>query len=248
MTTVALLVEPPHPDALPGLADVLSPAGREQLAAAFLRDLARAATAAAGDTVLVVRDGPAVGHDEAAAQARVRETLAALEDVDAAGLRVERAVGSTPSARLGNTATHLLEREDAISVLAVWPGAPLVDRSTVDGAAMRLRQHEVVLGPATGGGVALAGFGEPVDFTDALATPALTTLTDRAVDAGLSVDYVDDRVRVGGPDALAELLVRLRARERAGRAVPAATTAAVADLGLRVEATDSGLRPVADDP
>jgi glycosyltransferase A (GT-A) superfamily protein (DUF2064 family) len=233
MTTVLVLAAPPRAGSLPGLDDVLDAGGRERLATAFLRDAVRAGAEAAGDLLVAVRETEDV---DGAAQARVREALEPVEGVEADGVRLERQVGSTPSARLGNAVTHLLSQEDASSVLALWPRTPLVDRSVLDGAAMKLRQRSVVLGPAPRGHVSLAGFAEAPDFTDALRPPALETLTARASDAGLEVDFVAEQTRVESTEDLLSLVVTLRARTRAGRRCPPHTTAAIDDIGLRVEA------------
>lgn len=233
MTTVLVLAAPPHTGSLPGLDDVLDAAARERLATAFLQDAVWAGAEAAGDLLVAVRDR---SGEEDAAEQRVHDALEPVDGVDTEDIRIEKQVGSTPSARLGNTVTHLLEQEGATSVLALWPRSPLVDRSVIDGAAMKLRQRSVVLGPAPRGRVALAGFGEVIDFADALRPPALHTLTDRAIDADLDVDFVADQTRVETTDDLLSLVVTLRARTRAGRRCPPYTTAAVEDLDLRIEA------------
>ncbi len=85
--------------------------------------------------------------------------------------RFEVQVGSTFAGRVGNTVTHLLDREDVATVAAVEPTAALLNRQLIDSAAMKLRSSGVVLGPAAGGRVYYAGFGEPIDFEDSYATP-----------------------------------------------------------------------------
>jgi 2-phospho-L-lactate guanylyltransferase (CobY/MobA/RfbA family) len=234
MTTVLVLADPPGPWALPGLSDVLDEAGRTRLATAFLQDACRAGAAAAGEWLVAVRDGEAVEHDTEAASEAVRDALDTVDAVDASAVRIERQVGSTPSARLGNAVTHLLEEEDASSVLALWPGAPLLGRADIDGAAMKLRQRSVVLAPATRGRLTLAGFSQPIDFTDALASPPLSTVVDRASDAGLEVDFVPDQIRVDTHADLTSLVVAIRARRRAERIVPPHTVQALSELGLRL--------------
>lgn len=240
------MAEPPRSGSLPELADVLDPDGRRRLATAFLRDAVRAGELAAGELVVVVRDGSDVGHDEAAAQSAVRSALEPIEPVDPEGVRIERAVGSTESARLGNTVTHLLEQEDASSAVVVWPGAPMLGRADLDEAAMKLRQHDVVLSPAGTVGIAVAGFTEPIDFTECLDAEPLLTLTDRALDAGQTVDFIGDQVRVTDPDSLAALRARVRTRMRAERLVPPHTTAALDALGVRITGEGTDVRPVAD--
>lgn len=246
MTTVLVLADPPGPWALPGLSGVLDEAGRTLLATAFLQDACRAGAAAAGEWLVAVRDGEAVDHDHEEASGAVRGALEAVDDVNASAVRIERQVGSTPSARLGNSVTHLLDEEEATSVLALWPGAPLLGRADIDGAAMKLRQRSVVLAPATRGRLALAGFSEPIDFTDALAPPALSTVVDRASDAGLEVDFVPDQIRVDTHADLTSLVVALRARRRAERIVPPHTVEAISELGLRLTVEGSTPTVVAD--
>lgn len=244
MTTVVVLADPPGPWALPGLSAVLDDAARTRLATAFLQDACRAGAMAAGDWLVAVRDGEAVNHDKEGASEAVRAALEVAEDVDASAVRIERQVGSTPSARLGNTVTHLLEEEDATSVVALWPGAPLLGRADIDGAAMKLRQRSVVLAPATRGRLALAGFREPIDFADALRQPSLSTVVDRATDAGLEVDFVPDQIRVDTNADLTSLVIALRARRRAERIVPPHTVEAISDVGLRL--TVEGTTPTVE--
>lgn len=246
MTTVLVVADPPGPWALPGLSGVLDEAGRTRLATAFLQDACRASAAAAGEWLVAVRDGEEVEPDTEEARQAVREALNGVDNVDASAVRIERQVGSTPSARLGNAVTHLLDEEDATSVLALWPGAPLMGRADIDGAAMKLRQRSVVLAPATRGRLALAGFRNPIDFTDALTPPPLSTVVARASDAGLEVDFVADQIRVDTHADLTSLVVALRARQRAERLVPAHTLSAITELGLRLSVEGSTPTVVAD--
>lgn len=234
MTTVLVLADPPREDALPGLSGVLSKEGRRRLSRAFLQDVIQAADAAAGDMLIAVRHGEAVGHDQASAEETVREAMGPADGVDADAVRIERQVGSTPSARLGNAVTHLIEEEDVDSVVAVWPGAPMLGRADIDGAAMKLRQRSVVLGPATRGRIALAAFRAPIDFTEAMSRPAVLSLTTAARDADLAVDFIAEQILVDTHADLSSLVIAIRARLLADRLVPPQTTAAISDLGLRL--------------
>ncbi|MFB6111429.1 MAG: hypothetical protein ABEJ35_02720 [Halobacteriaceae archaeon] len=246
MSIVLVLTPPPAALSL-GVGSTLDGSTETRLATALLQDACRAGAESGGDLLVAVRDDEGVDGDTAAAQAAVRTALEPVEALDAEAVRIERAVGSTPSARLGNTVTHLLEEEEASSVIALWPRAPLVGRAALDGMAMKLRRDPVVLAPAAAGRLAFAGFTESIDFTDCLQPPALTTVTDRALDAGLAVDFVDETTRVDGMRTLASALVQLRARRRADRIVPPATAAAVDALDLRVAVADDGdLTVVAD--
>jgi glycosyltransferase A (GT-A) superfamily protein (DUF2064 family) len=105
---------------------------------------------------------------------------------------------------------------------------------------MKLRSAEVVLGPATDGRVYYAGFADTVDFEDAYATPTVETLTERAGDADLGVDFLPTTPVVETPADLRTVVPLLRARHRADRVVPPRTTALVTELGLRVEEGPDG--------
>ena len=240
MTTVAVLADPPaETDALSELvsADVLSEAAATELYTATLRDACAAVEASGGELLVNYR---AVGGDEDAAEDAVRSAVSpALSDAGSA--RYEVQVGSTPSARVGNTVTHLLEREGVSSAAVLDPTVALIERRHVDSAAMKLRGSEVVLGPTPGGAVWYAAFTGPVDFTDALEPPSMRTLTARATDEGFGVDLLESLALVGTPDGLASAVVLALTRRDAGLPVPEHTREAVADLGLGVEATDEGL-------
>lgn len=188
---------------------------------ALLIDACRAVQASGSDLVVTVAptDGDADRADDRAIEA-VEATLdRGLETTP----RVEPQVGSTPSARLGNTVTHLLEA-GASSVGAVFPGA-IVDRSTLDQATIQLRTADAVLGPDPGGDVAYAGFTAPIEFTDALESPAIRTLVERAVAAGLETTTIDSRPRVSDPDSLDGVRALIEARALAGDRVPEALAA-----------------------
>lgn len=239
MSTVVVLASPPREgfvcdrlvDATP-----LSAAQAAELYAASLRDTLRAAERAGGDLLvnyLPEAELPEQYHTDTAPEAEIR-TLAseALSDVTAA--RFERQVGSTTAARVGNTVTHLLREEAADSVAVLRPTAPLVQRSDVDGGAMKLRSSPVVLGPTATGDVYHAGFTEPVEFADAFADPSTETLTARARDADFDVDFLDVQPTVDDPTGLRAVVSLVRARVRAERVAPADTAVFVDDHGLRV--------------
>lgn len=252
MTTVAVLVDPPRPEvALPRLADrtPLSPDERADLYAAAATDVLRAVADSGGDLLVNYRPDdllPAAARRERSAEAAVRDLVReALGDADA--VRMEEQVGSSHAARAGNTATHLVEREGASAVVLAEATAPLLSRARVDGAGMKLRRSGAVLGPAEAGRVYLAAFVEPVDFADAYAVPAVETLTDRARQAGLAVDFLRTLPTVETASGLAGVVAQVRARGRAGRSVPEATAAAVEELGLAVVEGDGEPRVVRGD-
>ncbi|WP_262177889.1 hypothetical protein [Haloarcula laminariae] len=242
MTTVAVLADPPvEGHVLPELAD--GPLDESEAAAlymAMLADVCRAVESS-GAELLVNYRPEEQAPDGVDPEQAVREPLdEALQAPDNA--RYEVQVGSSHAARVGNTVTHLLEREDVNTVASVEPTAGLLTRQLVDSAAMKLRSAGVVLGPSTEGRVYYAGFAEPVDFEGAYATPAVQTLTERATDADLGADFLPSAPVVETPADLRTVVPLLRARHRAERVVPPRTTALIHELGLRVTADDELVR------
>jgi len=245
MTVVCVLVDPPRPGlVLPRLAETspLSEAEAADLYAAMAGDVCEAIAASGGDLLVNYRPDDALPErhrqgDESAERA-VADLVAGLDGVEDPRLEVQ--VGETFAGRAGNTVTHLLEREEVTTAAVVEPAAAFLSRATVDNAAMTLRRRAVVLGPAPDGRVYYAGFREPVDFADAYAPPALATLVDRALDAGHEADFLPILPVVETGDDLARALVQLRARERAGRAVPERFAAAVDALSVTAASTADG--------
>ena len=215
----------------------LSESEAASLAAAMLKDTLRAVEASGGDLLVNYRPDDLlpdrhVRPDESAAAAVRSLADDALDDPEAARFEVQ--VGSTLSARAGNTVTHLLETEGVQSAAVVRGDTPLLKRSTIDSAAMNLRTNEVVLGPSTDGRVYYAGFTAPIDFEGAFAEPALETLVDGANDAGHDTEFLAmlPTVRTGAD--LATLVSSIRARWQAGRVVPEHTATFVVEHGLTV--------------
>lgn len=255
MTTIAVLADPPREgDVLARLVDreVLGAEEAVTLYTALLRDACDAVERSGGDLLVNYRDrtngdgdpGPTNGSDGGAEDEpleAVRDAVSpVLADPDAA--RYEVQVGSTRSARVGNTVTHLLEREGVRSAAVLDPTVSLLGRRHVDQAAMKLRGTGVVLGPSTAGRVWYAAFAQPVDFADALEPPAVETLTDRAMSEGTDVDFVENLPVVHGPDDLATVVSLVRARRQAGKPVPEYTAGAIDRLGLRTIGADDGVR------
>lgn len=229
MTTVAVLCDPPRTGVLPGLdPSPLSAEDHAALYGAMCADTVRAVEESAADLLVNYR---AEGEDPPEDLRTV--VTDALDDPDAA--RFEPQVGSTFSGRVGNTLTHLLGTEGESAVVAVEPTAPFLARGDLDGLAMKLRRNDVVLGPASSGRVYAAAFGATIDFADAYTAPAITTLTDRALDAGLDVDYAPMLPVLETPADLAGALGLIEARERAGRRVPEHTAACLSGLGIGIE-------------
>jgi glycosyltransferase A (GT-A) superfamily protein (DUF2064 family) len=247
MTVVAVLVDPPRPGlVLPRLAETspLTPAEAADLYAAMTKDALAAVAGSGGDLLVNYRSDDLLPDEfvtdttaEAAVRAVVADALGTADDA-----RFEVQVGSSLSARAGNTATHLLREEDATSVAMVRPRAPFLFRTAVDTAAMKLRTTPVVLGPATRGRTYYAAFAEPLDFDGAFEGGELTTLTDRALDADRDVDFLPMQPVVETGDDLADLLPMLAARRAAGRIVPTHTAELVADLDLDVSESGDVVR------
>ncbi len=229
MTTVAVLCDPPQAGAvltgLTGTASPLSEEGAVTLYTALLRDSCRAVERSGGELLVNYRER--TDNAEATVRSLVEPALDALDDV-----RFERQVGSVFSSRAGNTATHLLKREQQDSVAITTPEAALLSRSQIDAAAMKLRQSAVVLGPASRGRVYYAGFHDPIDFEAAFDSPAIETLTDRASTTGRDVDFIEQSSLLETQDDLSGVVAQLRARRQADRLVPPHTMAAIDELGL----------------
>lgn len=242
MTTVAVFASPPE-EALPDLADAtpLTDAEVADLYTAMYRDVCRAVETSGGELLVNYRsvEDLAGYDDDGAVEAALREAVVpALAAPESARFEVQ--VGSTFDARVGNTVTHLLEREEVKTAAVVEPTAPFLARQTIDNAAMTLRRNDVVLGPARDGRVYYAGFGAPVDFANAFDAPAVETVTERGVDAGLEVGYLESQPVVETAADLATAVALLRAHARAGRNRPERTAEFLLDSGLRaVEGEDS---------
>jgi hypothetical protein len=248
MTVVAVRLDPPRDGlVLPDLPDTspLAAAAAPRLYEAMAMDAMLAAAESGGDLLVNYRGEDSLpaefAREDGTAESQARTLVEdALEEDAVADARVEVQVGSSRSARVGNTITHLLESEGANSAAVLEPDAPLFLRKDVDSAAMKLRRSEVVLGPAQDGDLYFAGFTEPVDFENAFAAPALENVNARAIDAGHDVDFVGTTRRLQTGADLRSLVSELRARRAAGRLVPPHTTAFVEELGLWVDATEDG--------
>jgi glycosyltransferase A (GT-A) superfamily protein (DUF2064 family) len=242
MTTIAVLVDPPREGLVFDRLAATSPLTEAECAdlyAAAVKDVCRAATESGGDLLVNYRGDEALPERFRGGDAEA-ELRAVVDDVDDEA-RFEVQVGETFAGRAGNTATHLLDKEGVQSVAVTTPAAAFLTRQHVDEAAMKLRRSEVVLGPAPKSRVYYASFREPVDFADAYAPPALSTLTDRALDAGLAVDFLPQLPVLETGEDLADALVSIRARRRADRIVPVHLADALDGLGLVVDAEGEAL-------
>jgi 2-phospho-L-lactate guanylyltransferase (CobY/MobA/RfbA family) len=237
---VVVPVDPPRTGlVLSSLADrtPITEAQAATLYEAAVVDVLRAVATSGGELLVNYRDAEtlpdsAAGGDPAQ---RIRDLAeSALADEDLGDVRFERQVGSTRSARIGNTVTHLLEREEVANVGVLEPTAPLVARTEIDGAAMSLRRHDVVLGPSSGGRTYFAGFGEPIDFTDAYAVPELATLAELADDDGLGIGFAPMLPTIATESGLCATIAGIQARAVGNRPGAPATASVVEELGLGV--------------
>jgi hypothetical protein len=249
MTTVAVLCDPPRPGLV--LSDLVAttPLSAEEAAdlyAALTKDTVRAVADSGGDLLVNYRPegslpggGDRPDREAGTAKGELRRVVGEVLDPDA--VRFEPQVGETFAGRAGNTATHLLESEDASSVGITRPEAAFLARPVIDGGAMKLRSTDAVLAPAPGGRVYYAAFGDPIDFADCYAPPAVETLTDRILDAGLDVQFLESKPYLETAADLADILASVRARRKGGAIVPAALADWISDADLVVEPSDDGL-------
>lgn len=244
MTVVAVLADPPREGLVLPELSATAPISQPEAAAlyrAMLQDVVVAVDRSGADLLVNYRPDESIPDEyvtETASEAAVRAVVAeALADPST--VRYERQVGSTPSARAGNTVTHLLREEGERTAAIVRPTAPFLTRAHVDSAAMKLRSAGVVLQPSLDGRVGYAGFADPVDFAGALGDGELETLTDRARAGDLEVDFLPFVPTLRTASDLRSALPLLGARAAADRLVPQRTAALVAEWGLRVEHADS---------
>ena len=239
MTVVAVLTDPPRPGlVLPDLVEEtpLSAAEAAELYAACLRDTFRAVERSGGDLLVNYRPDDALPDEHVTDTSGEAELRALAGDAltDVTDARFEPQVGSTFSARAGNTATHLLREEGGDSVAVTRGTAPLLTRTVIDSAAMKLRQNQTVLGPSTRGRTYYAGFTAPIDYADAFGGAEVETLVDRANDAGHHTEFLPMHVGVETAADLRDLLPVVWGRIAAERVVPEHVATFVHEHGLRV--------------
>ncbi|OYR45410.1 DUF2064 domain-containing protein [Halorubrum sp. Hd13] len=251
MTVVVVMAQPPREGLVAtGIAEStpLSTAEAADLYEALFRDAVLAVDRSGGELLVnypVDDDLPAEHRTDTAPEAELR-TLVADTLGGTGDARFERQVGSSFGARAGNTVAHLLREENAHSVAVVTPQAPLLSRTVIDSAAMKLRTNEVVLGPSTRGRTYYAGFTAPIDFDGAFEAPSLPTLAARGRDADRDVEFLESSPSmVDGADLL-DAVPLLRARFAAERVVPDYTAAFVHEHGLDVVVEDGEERVVRD--
>ncbi|MFA9518293.1 hypothetical protein ACERIT_13945 [Halopenitus sp. H-Gu1] len=249
MTVIAVLADPPRQGVgYPDLAETspLSEAEASELYEAVLRDTVRAVDRSGGDLLvnypteeMLPERARGEGSPEADLRAVVADTLGDFESV-----RFEPQVGSTVSARAGNTTTHLLREEGARSVAVVTPTAPFLTRQVIDAAAMKLRSMSTVLGPSSRGRCYYAGFTEAIDFTDAFAGSSVQTIAERTRDVGGDVEFIRSLPTIRTGSDLLDVVPLLRARFAAERVVPEYTATFVHEHGLATREVDGDLELV----
>lgn len=232
MTVHVLFTAPPRAGAaLPELVGTgqIDADGARTLAEAMLKDTADAVGASAGDLLVNHPPGSPDAESRAAPGAELRQLLAdAVADPDS--VRVEPQVGDSPPARIENACRHLLGEDDVASVALLDGRAPTLDRTVLDGAGMKLRRSDVVVGPAPNGQVAYVGLSEAFDL-EGLDWPfALEPFVERAAAEGLAVDFLALQPRVGDRHGLETVAALIAARRRVARRVPEHTASALQSL------------------
>lgn len=239
MTTVVVLADPPVEACVPALLPSAADAGDDTaLYRAMLADVCTAIQRGEGEVLInhPPADEVPPGVDPVES---IRDALAdAVPAPDE--VRYEVQVGETEAGTVGNALTHLLESEQQDTVAFADPTAVFLRREHLGNAAMQLRSHEVVLGPAPGGRVYFAGFREPIDFEDCFASPAIETLAAKGREADSSVSFLPMTPLFESSDDYETAISLLRARRRAERLVPEHTAALVEEWGLSVGSSGDG--------
>ncbi len=225
---VVVPLDPPDaqnpPAALEALEPDLNPGVATDLYRGAAMDVVRAVAASGGDLLINYRHeetlpaGTTVDDPVGRVQELVSTALGETESV-----RFERQVGSNKSARVGNTVTHLLEREGVQTVGVLEPTAALVGRTEIDGLAMALRRNDVMLGPSLTGDVYVAAFAEPIDFTAVYADRPVATIAEAGVAADLAVGFAPRVPTVASRTGIRGTAAEIIARRAAGTAIPEAT-------------------------
>lgn len=243
MTTVALMADPPRAGlVLSDLADQTGMSAQEAatLYEAMLRDVASAIVGSGGDLLVNYRPEealPATQRTGSEVEEVLRDTVGDI----AHEMRFEPQVGESYSARVGNTITHLLESEGVQTAAVVDARTPLLSRTEIDSAAMKLRRSPVVIGPATAGRVYYAGFAEPIDFSAAFDPPAVRTLSRCGDAAGYDIDFLPMLPLVERARDLSTLVAILEARVAAGRPAPSNTLTTLQKFAVSTAAEGADL-------
>ena len=214
MTEVAIVAEAPEgPTPLAGLA-VDDPAA---LYRAMLADVLNTCERS-GATVLVT-----VGPPESPTAMAAMQELIAEEALAPDAVRVEAQVGADHGERVHNIVEHLLATSDHRSVSVVFPETPLLRRSVIDAAAMRMRSADVVIAPDTTGGVSNLGLTAALPLQSLTRTTPAHAVVELAAAADQTVAFLEMTPRVRTDAALQVTVELLRARAAAGTELPRRT-------------------------
>ena len=171
-----------------------------------------------GATVLV-----AVGPPESPVAMEAMEAFVDEEALAPDAVRVEAQVGADHGERVHNTVEHLLATSDHRSVSVVYPETPLVRRSVIDAAAMRMRSADVVIAPDTAGGVSNLGLTAALPLRSLTPTTPAYSVVELATEADQTVAFLEMTPRVRTDAALQVTVELLRARAAADAEVPRRT-------------------------
>lgn len=216
MVRVVVLVEPVagHP-VVSAIRDHFAPgrAASRRVYRALLMDLLAAAAGSGGDVQVAAPTDPA--H-------------ITLEDLVADALGPETEVPITRHDNPAPTIDEIVGEQEGGSAV-IFPRSPLLRRTHLDAAAMRLRRHDVVLGPSAHHGLLYAAFASEAVVPDGHLR-GLVDATDTFVAADRSVDFIDPWPALTSTAGVEGACALLTAYERSGRDVAQFTRAALADL------------------
>lgn len=134
--------------------------------------------------------------------------------------------------------SSLFRSTSAASAAILRPITPLVQRRHLDAAAMRLRTHDVVIGPSTGSRWYFAGVSDELTLPVAGADEHLTTLALAANETDRSLDLLPILPGVLTDRGLAGVVSILEASLLAEKDVAPATHGWIDEVGLRSDPTD----------
>lgn len=239
MTVITLFVDPPRPGLVfPDLVEqsALSAGEAAELYQAIFQDLLLSATASGGDVLINYRPDdllPTKFTDESEPAAEKISQIAAstIETLD--NIRFEVQIGSTQSARVGNTVTHLLDKEDHSSVGILQPTVASISRSDLDSAAMKQRRADVVIGPGQANTIYYAGFSTPIDFSGVFDSSPLASVIQGANDADLKISLLDMHPVLSDIQGLKTYISHAHARKRAGLPFAEHTVDVIETLDLK---------------
>lgn len=241
MTTVAVLVEASNKRTL--LSDlvernVITRGETSDLFEAMIRDVIGTVERSGGEVVVAARTDdedlegtdPHVEIDESLRR-RFGEAVEGELDVEVSG-ESDRAVWIEAVLR------SLLNRPGVETAAVVPASVPMLERTHVDGAAMRLRRASMVLGPDHRGGTYYLGVGDVAVLGAGLDPSVEVTLVRGARQQGSEVDFLPVVPTVTDGRDLTWLVGHVEALRTAGRRIPERTAAWIDGVGATV--TDEG--------